>query len=183
MTYTNEQLIEGCRRNERQWQERLYRQFFPTMMRTAMRYTSDKDTAMMIVNNGFLRVFQKIDKYTFQGSFEGWVRRIVYHSVSDYFKKHSKYLHFLVFEERDEQTKSGALQNLYAEDIMDAVCELPPATQEVFRLYAIEGYTHKEVGEMLNISDGTSKWHLASARKQLKELLKKRANYGSRSTG
>lgn len=180
--YTDEQLIEGCRQNNRQWQERLYRQYFPTMMRMAMRYSQDKDAAMMIVNNGFLRVFKKIDKFNFKGSFEGWIRRIVYHSVSDYYKKNTKYLQFLVFEERDEQTKSGALENLYAEDIMDAVCELPPATQEVFRLYAIEGYSHAEVGEMLNISSGTSKWHLSSARKQLKELLKKRQNYGAKST-
>ena len=89
-------LVEGCVRNDRIFQERLYRRFFPTMMQMCMRYASDRDEAMLIVNNGFLRVFQKIDTFAFKGSLEGWIRRLVFHSLSDYFKKQPKNVHFLL---------------------------------------------------------------------------------------
>ena len=88
-TYSEQDLVAGCVRNERRFQELLYRQYFPKMMGMCMRYTKDRDIAMQIVNNGFLRVFKKIDQFSFKGSLEGWIRRLVYHSVSDYFKKHS----------------------------------------------------------------------------------------------
>ncbi|MCB0643745.1 MAG: RNA polymerase sigma factor [Phaeodactylibacter sp.] len=167
------ELVEGCVRNDRFHQEALYKRYFTTMMYMCMRYTRDQDEAMMIVNNGFLRVFKKLHTFSFKGSLEGWVRRLVFHSISDYFKKHGKAVHFLVFEERDEPMDNPALSNLYLEDILLMVDQLPPATAQVFRLYAIEGYTHVEIGEKLGISDGTSKWHLAAARKRLKELIQK----------
>lgn len=174
---TEKEIIEGCCRNERYWQEVLYRQFFPTMMRMVMRYANDRDTAMLIVNTGMLKVYQKIDTFAFKGSFEGWMRRLVFHAVSDYYRKEKKHLHFMVFEERDEPVAVTALQNLYEEDILALVDELPPSSAQVFRLYAIEGYTHVEIGKLLNISAGTSKWHLSNARKKLQELLKERQRY------
>ncbi|MBI5913899.1 MAG: RNA polymerase sigma factor, partial [Bacteroidetes bacterium] len=82
-----------------------------------------------------------------------------------------KYLHFLVFEERDEPVHSSPASQLYLEDILKMVDALPPASAEVFRLYAIEGYSHAEIGERLGISDGTSKWHLATARQKLKQMI------------
>jgi len=128
---------------------------------------------MQIVNNGFLRAYKKIDSFSFKGSLEGWIRKIVYHSLSDYYKKHSKYLQFLVLEEREEAIPDTALSNMYAEDILGMVDELPPATKKVFQLYAIEGYAHKEIAVKLGISEGTSKWHLSTARKTLKRLINK----------
>ncbi len=171
-------IIEGCQRNERYWQEVLYRRYFPTMMRMVMRYANDQDTGMLIVNTGMLKVYQKINTYAFKGSFEGWMRRLVFHSVSDYYRKEKKHLHFMVFEERDQATPIDALNNLYEEDILALVKELPPSSANVFRLYAIEGYSHVEIAKMLGISDGTSKWHLSNARKKLQELLKERMRYG-----
>lgn len=175
--HSEKTIIEGCLRNERYWQEVLYRQYFPTMMRMVMRYANDEDTAMLIVNTGMLKVFQKLDTFEFKGSFEGWIRRLVFHSVSDYFRKEKKHLHFMVFEERDRSSKTNALDNLYESDILKLVDELPPSSANVFRLYAIEGYTHVEISKMLGISEGTSKWHLSNARKKLQELLKDRRRY------
>ena len=165
-------LVEGCVQNDRNCQEQLYKRYFASMMKMCMRYASDQDEAMMIVNNGFLRVFKKIHTYSFKGSLEGWIRRLVFHSLSDYYKKQSRYLHFMVFEDRDASTSTNALSGLYLEDILKMVNHLPPATADVFRLYAIEGFPHAEIGKKLGISEGTSKWHLASARKKLKEMIR-----------
>jgi len=98
---------------------------------------------------------------------------LVYHSISDYFKKESKYLQFLVFEEKDDSTQEKAHSELFAEDLLRIVDTLPPSTQKVFRLYAIDGYTHVEISKQLEISVGTSKWHLSNARKILKRLIDK----------
>jgi RNA polymerase sigma factor (sigma-70 family) len=169
--YTDEELVQGCIANDRHWQEQFYRRFFPTMMEMCLRRTDDRDEAMSIVNNGFLRVFKKIHLYSFKGSLEGWVRRLVWHSLADYFRDKQKYVHFLVFEERDEPVHSSPASQLYVEDILQMVNSLPPASAEVFRLYAIEGFSHAEIGERLGISDGTSKWHLSTARQQLKKMI------------
>ena len=174
--YTDKQLVEGCIQNDRKSQEVLYRKYFNTMIHMCLRYTSDREIAMEIVNNGFLRVFRKLDTFSFKGSLEGWIRRIVFHSLSEYFKKHSKYMQFLVFEDRDATFQENTLSNLYVEDILKLVDELPPATKNVFQLYAIEGFTHVEIAKQTNISVGTSKWHLASARKTLQQLLRKKNN-------
>ena len=171
--YTNEELVAGCLANDRIWQERMYRRFFPTMMDMCMRRTNDRDEAMSIVNNGFLRVFKKIHLYTFKGSLEGWIRRLVWHSLADHFRGQSKSVHYLVFEERDETEHRTPINQLYFEDLVKLIDYLPDATQTVFRLYAIEGFSHREIGEQLGISDGTSKWHLSAARKKLKELIYK----------
>ena len=170
-SYTEKELVEGCVRNDRRCQELLYKKYFAKMMYMCLRHTQDRDIAMQIVNNGFLRVFKKLDTFEFKGSLEGWIRKLVYHSISDYFKKHSKYLQFLVLEERDDSIDEKALTNMYVEDIMNMVDDLPPATKQVFQYYAIEGFTHVEIGKKMGISDGTSKWHLATARKKLKEMI------------
>ena len=169
--YDEREIVEGCVRNERKAQELLYREHFDVMMRMCMRYTNDKDKAMEIVNIGFLRVFQKLHTFEFKGSLQGWIRRLVFHCLSDHYRKNSKYLQFMVFEERDQSSVAKAHSNLYAEDILKMVDTLPPATQQVFRLYAIEGFTHVEISKNIGISVGTSKWHLSNARKILKKLI------------
>ena len=170
-TYTDQELVEGCAKNDRKYQEVLYRRYFRSMMYMCLKHTEDRDLAMQIVNNGFLRVFKKIDSYSFKGSLEGWIRRIVFHSLSDFYKQHSKYIQFLVFEEKEKAIPDTALSKMYVEDILTLVNELPPATKTVFQLFAIEGYSHKEIAQQLQISEGTSKWHLSSARKTLKRLI------------
>ena len=170
-TYTEQELVEGCTANDRRTQEVLYRRFFPEMLRMCLRYTRDEDTAIEIVNNGFLRVFKKIHTFAFKGSLEGWVRRLVYHSMADYYRDNARYLHFLVLEERDEAVPERGHEGFFEEDILRAVRTLPPTSQEVFRLYAIEGYSHAEIAQNLHMSEGTSKWHLSTARQKLRDLL------------
>lgn len=169
--YTDQELVEGCVRNDRRMQEAFYRRFFPEMLRMCLRYTRDEDTAVEIVNNGFLRVFKKLHTYAFKGSLEGWVRRLVYHSMADYYRDNARYLHFLVLEERDDVVPERGHEVFYEEEILKAVSALPPVSQEVFRLYAIEGYSHAEIADNLSISEGTSKWHLSTARQKLREML------------
>ncbi|MBK8967443.1 MAG: RNA polymerase sigma factor [Lewinellaceae bacterium] len=141
------------------------------MLRMVRRYTRDEDTALEIVNNGFLRVFKKLDTFAFKGSLEGWVRRLVYHSMADYFRSNARYLHFLVLEERDDVVPERSHDTFFEEDILKIVGQLPPVSREVFRLYAIEGYSHGEIAENLNMSEGTSKWHLSTARQKLRQQL------------
>lgn len=168
---SDQELVAGCVRNDRYSQELLYRRYFPTMLRMCLRYTTDRETALEIINNGFLRVFKKIDTFSFNGSLEGWIRRIVFHCLSDYFRQKTQPVPWLDLEGRDAPTRSTALSNLYMEDVLRLVDRLPNISREVFQLFAIEGYTHAEIGKMLDMSEGTSKWHLAMARKQLKELI------------
>ncbi|MBK8043036.1 MAG: RNA polymerase sigma factor [Haliscomenobacter sp.] len=167
--YSEKELVEQCAKNKRQAQEALYRRFFPAMLRMCLRYSSDKDIALEILNAGFLRVFQKIHTFSFSGSLEGWIRRIIFHSISDYFRQHGRQETLLDWDGRDAPTRATALNELYFQDIMGLVDQLPAAEKEFFGLYAIEGFTHAEIGERLNMSPGTSKWHSPISRKQLKE--------------
>jgi RNA polymerase sigma factor (sigma-70 family) len=168
---TEKSLVEGCARNDRRAQEALYRLFFDKMYRMVARHTDDEQLALEIVNNGFLRVFTKIDSFRFEGSLEGWIRKLVFHAISDHFRKEPKKIFFLDPEERELPVHNNALNNLYLEDIVRLVDMLPKATREVFWLYAIEGFAHAEIAARLSISEGTSKWHLSSARQKLKDLL------------
>jgi len=164
-------LIKGCAANQRRAQEELYRLFFPKMIAMCYRYTSDDDRALMIVNDGFLKVFQKIKTFEHRGSFEGWVRRLVFNSISDHFRKEKKYMKLMVFEETEKKSEELVLDRLFYDDLLKLVNKLPGNTHKVFNLYAIEGYNHREISELLHISEGTSKWHLSEARKKLKQLL------------
>jgi RNA polymerase sigma-70 factor (ECF subfamily) len=169
-------LINDCVNNDRRSQEILYKRYFPAMMRMCMRYTNDKDVALQIINTGFLRVFQKVHTFSFKGSFEGWIRRLVFHSLADHFKKESKHIRFLEVSDKDKPSSDNILDKLYYEDIIALLDNLSGSTKEVFWLFAVEGFTHVEIGEKLGISSGTSKWYLSEARKKLKLLLDKQFN-------
>ncbi len=172
-------LIDGCKANDRKCQEELYRLFFDKMLSMCRRYTQDEDQQISIINDGFLKVFKKIDQYKFEGSFEGWVRRLVFTSLSDYFRKENKYLKFMIFEKEDTPIAALPEESLYFQDIIELVNLLPNKTKQVFHMYAIEGYTHKDIGVEMQISEGTSKWHLFEARKKLQQLLSERKIYNS----
>ena len=171
-TYSEEELVHGCAANQRRYQEALYRRYFETMISMCRRYTNDDEVAISICNDGFLKVFQKIDTFAFKGSLEGWIRRIVYHTLYDHFRKNSKYLQFMVFEDHEQAEHPEVVPGLYLEDLLRLIEQLPETSAHVFKLYAIEGYNHREIGEQLGMSDNTSKWHLANARKKLQHMLK-----------
>lgn len=169
--YSEQELVSACAVNDRRAQEALYRHFFPEMLRMCRRYTRDEDTAIEIVNNGFLRVFKKIHLFEHKGSLEGWIRKLVYHCMADYYRQNAKYLHFLMIEDHEQSVPEKALDHFYEADILQAVHNLPPTSREVFRLYAIEGHSHAEIAVAMGMSEGTSKWHLSTARQKLRELL------------
>jgi len=164
-------IIQGCISNDRKSQEQLYRHFFPTMMSMCMRYMSDREKAAEIVNDGLLKVFSKIEQYQHRGSFEGWIRRIVFRSLSDTMRKDSNYLKFMVFDEFELSSNHTVLDKLYEEDILKLLSRLPRASRDVFVLFTIQCYSHKEIAEQKGISIGTSKWHLSEARKKLQKLI------------
>ena len=170
--YDEAEVIQGCARNDRKYQEVLYRHHFPTMLRMVHRFTRDEDKALQILNDGFLKVFRKIEKYSGEGSFQGWVRKIVYRSISDHFRKEQSYLKFIVLEDAERSASQTPLDDLYYEDLLNIVEMLPDKSREVFKFYAIEGYSHKEIADMIGFSEGTSKWHLSKARERLKDLIK-----------
>lgn len=172
-SYTDHDLVDGCSKNDRRFQEILYKKYFPKAMGLMMYHVKDQDKSMEIVNQGFLKVFQKIDTIKDPQALEAWIRTVMMRTRSDYFRKDSKYLRAVILDEpQQERSENKTIDNLYFKDIIRLLDKLPPATAEVFRLYAVEGYKHNEIGEHLGISAGTSKWHLSAARQKLKELIK-----------
>jgi RNA polymerase sigma factor (sigma-70 family) len=168
-----EQLIQGCIRNERSAQEKMYRLFYPKMMALVRRYIDHEEQAEEVLNNGYLRAFQKIKQYTFQGSFEGWIRKIIFHAVADYVKQNAKYSNQIVLIEKDELVHKDHADKLYYDQLLQLVQTLPDATRAVFNMYVMEGFTHKEIGNIVGISEGTSKWHLSEGRRILKEKIER----------
>ena len=168
-----QELIQGCARNERAAQEKMYRLFYPRMMSVVRRYIDQAEQAEEVLNNGFLRAFQKVSQYNFQGSFEGWLRKIIFHSVSDYVKLNVRYNDNTVLVEKDELVHKDHADRLYYNQLLQLVQALPDATRAVFNMYVMEGFSHKEIGKLLNISEGTSKWHLSEGRKQLKSKIER----------
>ena len=173
---TEQEIIQGCKNNKRVAQEALYKKYLPLVKSLCMRYTRDEDRMISIINDGFLKVFKGIHKYKATGSFEGWIRRIAFNALSDYFRKENKYLKNTFFEVPESGQQGEAITDLFFADLVELLDVLPETTSVVFKKYAIEGYTHKEIGAILGFSDGTSKWHVFEARKKLKELIKTRGN-------
>lgn len=168
-----QELIDGCVRNERGAQGKLYHLFYPRMMSMVKRYFPEPVHAEEILNNGFLRAFQKIDTFGFKGSFEGWLRRIVFHAVADYASSNVKYKQNIVLIEKDEFVHKDHAGRLYYNDLMNLVQELPVATRTVFNMFVLDDLPHKQIAQALNISEGTSKWHVSEARRMLKEKVER----------
>lgn len=168
-----EELIRGCARNERGAQNKLYELFYPKMMALVKRYFPNDDEADEILNNGFLRAFQKIDYYSFKGSFEGWLRIIFRHEVSNYAKKYVIYKEQVKLVEKEEFIKKDMVSNLYYNDLLKMVQELPEKARIIFNLFAIDGRSHKEIADLLNIKEGTSKWYVSEARRELTAKIEK----------
>ncbi len=168
---SDKELVKGCLGNNRRMQELLYKKYFDSIFAMCLSYTADKDVALEIVNIGMLKVFMKIDKYSFQGSLEGWIKKIVFRCLSEYYKKENKYRNHIILEDRDKIIGQKALNDLYFQDLLELIDKLPQSSSKVFRLFVLEGYSHKEIAKKLSITEGTSKWHLNNARTKLKELV------------
>jgi RNA polymerase sigma factor (sigma-70 family) len=142
------------------------------MMAMCMKYTKDEDRALLILNDGFLKVFQKLGTFRHEGSLEGWIRRLVYHTLADFYKKEKSYIRFIQFDVPDHlEVETSPSDNLEFQDLIGLLDKIPGRSAEVFRMFAIEGYSHDEISTKLEISTGTSKWHLSNAREKLRTLL------------
>lgn len=167
--YSEKDIIKACTKNSRKHQEYLYLDYFDRMYGMCLRHTSDEEIAMSVLNDGFIKVFKSIKKYRFEGSFEGWVRKIIYNSIRDYYRKKSNNQKFI--EIQDKSFTSEIYSTLEYDDIIDLVNKLSEHSRSVFIMHAIEGYNHREISELKKISISTSKWHLAQAKETLKKLL------------
>ncbi len=158
-------LIQACCRGERAAQQGLYERYAPRLFAICLRYADDYHQAEDLLQEGFLKVFRHIANFRAEGSFEGWLRRIfVNTAIEHHRRRHHLYPLVDVADTEIELHDEGALQQLAASDLLDMVNSLSPGYRTVFNLYAIEGYNHKDISEMLGISEGTSKSQLARAR-------------------
>ncbi len=174
-------LIDGCLKGDRRSQQAIHKMFYGKMKAVCLRYTRDGNQAMDIVQDGFIKAFNSLERYTGIGSFEGWLRRIIVNLCIDRFRK-LKRDYVLVEdhaflenyeEEQDEEPEyeNDEIYNITQEQIIAAMQQLTPAYRTVFNLYVFENYTHQEIAEALDISIGTSKSNYAKARKNMKKIL------------
>jgi RNA polymerase sigma factor (sigma-70 family) len=170
---TDEELLLGCIQQHRLAQKHLYQRYFGRLLGIAMRYTRNREDASSILNQAFLKIFDSVQQYRNTGAFGGWMAKIVLHTSIDYVRSQVQYRKVLDFEtESDGHVQNNIVEQLAAEDLYRLVQQLPAATRTVFSLYAIEGYKHQEIADLLGIDEGTSKWHLSNARTRLREMLR-----------
>ncbi|HZG99827.1 MAG TPA: RNA polymerase sigma factor [Flavisolibacter sp.] len=166
-------LIEGCRREDRKMQYELYQRFAPKMYGVCLRYSGNSEEAEDILQEGFIKVFRKIGSFRGEGSFEGWIRRIFVNTAIEHFRRKT-YLQPITEKEENtvEAQYLSVLDSLAERDIISLVQQLSPGYRTVFNMYVVEGYTHKQIAEMLGISEGTSKSQLSRAKLILQDLVK-----------
>ena len=166
-------LIAGCRKGNRASQIKLYEHFYSYGMSVALPYANSREEALEILNDGFLKVFLKIDQYKKDFPFKPWLRRILIHTAIDYHRKHHK---IKQLEDRrlpvgNSFSSNMGLENLQYQDLIKLIHQLPPAYRLTFNMNVLEGMSHKEIAEQLGISIGTSKSNLARARMKLQDLI------------
>jgi len=169
-----EEIIAGCRENSRKHQEALYNRFASKMFGVCLTYTKDRDLAQDILHDGFFKVFKKFDKYNDNWSLNAWIRRVIVNTAIDHFRKTNRITNvdfqesaYLAgsYDEVNESSKTS--------DLSQIINMLPKGARTIFNLYTIEGYKHKEIADMLNISVGTSKSQLSKAKSVLRDLVNK----------
>ena len=185
MTETK-QLIQGCIKQNRHHQNRLYQLFAPGMFAVCLRYSKNKEEAEEILQEGFMKVFTHLHQFNFEGSFEGWIRKIMVNCALQKYRSNAR-LHAVVDIETN-QHKIAETENIMAQigtkELVNMVQQLPPGYRLVFNLYVFEGMKHREIAEQLAISEGTSKSNLYDARAILQksvthslQVAKKNINY------
>ena len=164
-----EQILEGCKKNDRRSQKELYKLFYSVALGICLRFVNNKDDAGIILNDGFYKVFTRLDTYNSQYPFAAWLKRIITNTAIDHYRSS---LRFQSFEIVEEDAVELNLESLDYQDLMHMIHSLSPAYRTVFLLYAVEGYTHEEIADTLHIEIGTSKSNLFKARKKLMEMVR-----------
>ena len=171
-TFTVDSLLDGCKKGDRKAQESLYKALASKMMAVCLRYAKDNFEAEDILQMGFIKVFQKVSEFRGDGSFEGWIRRIMVNTAIETYRKNLRSLNVVDIDELYDQPQSTFdMGKLELNDLMKLVQQLSNGYRIVFNMYAIEGYSHKEIAEELGISEGASKSQLSRARAILKDKI------------
>jgi RNA polymerase sigma factor (sigma-70 family) len=168
-----QELIDGCSRNDPRSQRQLYNTYAARMFGVCVAYSQERADAEDTLHDGFMKIFNNIKQYKGDGAFEGWMRRIMVNTALEKYRRHHKLMTITdELRSSSEISIEHVLEEIAAGEIMEAVQALSPQYRMVFLLYAVEGYNHKEISTMLNISEGTSKSNLSRARGILQERLK-----------
>lgn len=168
------EIIKGCLAGNRRDQELLYRRHASKLYAVCLQYSGNNEEARDILQDGFIKIFENLGSFKYEGSFEGWMRRITVNTALEKFRGRSnlyKVDDIDQLPETDAEPDNQDYAGLEAADLLEIIRELPPKYRLVFNLYAIEGYSHKEIGEMINISEGTSKSNLSRARSILQRRV------------
>lgn len=169
-------LVDGCRKGNHRAQRGLFKHFYSPMFYVCMRYAGSKEEAEDMLNEGFLKVFSNLDKYEDTGSFESWMKRVMINAALDYRRRFSVKVDTVELDAFAETTAVGfdvnaAVGKLSADEVIAMIQQLPPMTRTVFNLFVFEDFSHREIADQLNISEGTSAWHVNAARTRLKNAI------------
>ncbi len=182
--FSDEQLIKESAKSNRVYQKMLYDRFASKMFGVCMRYAPDYQIAEDILQEGFVKAFKNLDRFRFEGSFEGWLRKIMVNTAIEMHRRKNLLYPIVDVENTDvEFVNESVLSKLAVDDLMQMIASLSPGYKTVFSLYAIEGFSHKEIAEQLNISEGTSKSQLARARYILMEMVEQRTGLKRKASG
>jgi len=168
------QLIDACVQGKAWAQKKIYEQYSSVMMGICVRYVTDKETARDLLQDGFIKVFTKIGMYNSTGSFEGWMRRVFVTTALEYLRQNNALKQSSSIDEYQhtiQDADATILEKISANDLLDCISKLPHGYRTVFNLYVIEGYSHLEIGELLNISENTSRSQFMRARKLLQKAV------------
>lgn len=176
---SDKEIIDGCIIGKAAYQELLYSRYASKMFAICRRYfPNDQMTAEDVLQDGFIKIFQNISRFRHEGSFEGWLKRIFVNTAIEYYRKSVQM--YPIIDNISVSTESfdpNIIETLNAENLLEMIATLSPGYRTVFNLYAIEGYTHKEIAELLGVNEGTSKSQLARARQILQKMVQKNFNY------
>jgi RNA polymerase sigma factor (sigma-70 family) len=173
-TLTEEELIRGCTLEYKAYQKALYDKYAGRMLAVCIRYARDRAEAEDILQDGFIKIFDNISSFKGEGSFEGWIRRIIVNTALNQYRKNSSRNEVYEYEMQDfdaTHDEMNAMSKLSEKELLRIIAELPDGYRLVFNLYAIEGYSHKEISEMLLIKESTSRSQLVKARQVLQQKI------------
>jgi len=165
--------VLGCQEGNPVAQRDLYEMFKTKMFGICLRYAGNHSDAEDIMQEGFIKVFEKIHQFGFKGAFEGWIRKIMVNTALEKYRMHFQTVSLQDNTEADQELELDVTSNIEVKELLGIIQDLTPRYRLVFNLYALEGYSHKEISEMLNITEGTSKSNLSRARVILQERVNK----------
>lgn len=168
------ELIEACKNNDVRAQKLLYEIFARKMMSVCLRYADNREMAEDFLQDGFIKVFSSIRSYSYEGSFEGWMRRIFVNTALEALRKNDLLRNGVELNALEPQQEAdySAVEKISADELMELIAQLPPGFRKVFNMFAIEGYSHREIAETLNINESTSRSQYTRAKRLLQKWIK-----------